>query len=175
MASSGALAIVISAPGIEQATFEQAESSEHLVNVKVAHQLEVVSSARANDAQAKLNLGMRIFFHQGGAPSKWSREFPRAGCLIAAGYYAAIHPLGSGSPPPGIPQELWETETGVFAPPQWEFTHFVRYHGVRRISDRVLTKEIIGRWPRRGENFIVVDPQDEGFLELDRLWYSVMS
>lgn len=173
MASSDSLAIVVSAPAIRQATFEQANLAEHLVNAKLTHELEVVSLTRANEALAKLNLGMRVFFHQGGAPSKWSREFPRAGCLIAAGYYAEIHPLAPGSPPQGIPPALWNTETSIFAPRT--FTHFIRYQTVRRISDRVLTKETIGRWPLPGENFIVVGPQDEGFPELNRLWHRIMS
>lgn len=175
MASSDSFAIVVSAPAIRQATFEQADLAERLVNAKLTHELEVVSLARANDAQVKLNLGMRVFFHQGGAPPKWSQQFSRAGCLIAVGYYAAIHPLGPGSPPPGIPLALWETETSIFAPSQRKFTHFIRYQGVRRISDRILTKETIGRWPLRGDNFIIVGSQDEGFPELSRLWHRVMS
>lgn len=175
MASSDSFAIVVSAPAIRQATFEQADLAERLVNTKLTHRSEVVSLKRANDAQMKLNLGMRVFFHQGGAPSKWSRQFPRAGCLIAAGYYAAIHPLPPGTPPPGIPLALWNTETIIFAPSNREFTHLIRYQGVRRISDRILTKETIGRWPRPGENFIVMGSQDEGSSELNRLWHRVMS
>jgi len=50
MVSSRAFAIVISAPGIGQATFKQAKSAECLVKAKVAHGLEVVSSARAKEA-----------------------------------------------------------------------------------------------------------------------------
>lgn len=175
MASSDSFAIVVSAPAIRQATFEQANLAERLANAKLTHELEVVSLARANEAMVKLNLGMRVFFHQGGAPSKWSRQFPRAGCLIAAGYYAEIHQLASGDPPPGIPLALWNTETSIFAPPQWEFTHFIRYQDVRRITDHILTKETIGRWPLPGENFIIVAVQDEGFPELNRLWHRVMS
>jgi hypothetical protein len=175
MDSTDSFAIVVSAPALKQATFDQANLAERLVNAKLTHELEVVSLKRARKAQVRLNLGMRVFFHQGGAPSKWARQFPLAGCLIAAGYYAEIHPLASGSPPPGIPLALWNTETSIFAPPQWEFTHFIRYQDVRLISDRILTKEAIGRWPRPGENFIIVGSQDEGFPELNRLWRRIMS
>jgi hypothetical protein len=70
MASSDSFAIVVSAPAIRQATFEQAILAERLVNAKLTHELEVVSLARANEGQVKLNLGMRVFFHQGDAPSK---------------------------------------------------------------------------------------------------------
>ena len=175
MASSDSFAIVVSAPAIRRATLEQASLAEYLVNAKLTHELEVISLTRANEALVKLNLGVRVFFHQGGAPSKWSRQFPRAGCLIAAGYYAEIAPLAPGSPPPGIPLALWNTETSIFAPPQWEFTHFIRYQDVRRISDRILTKETIGRWPLPGENFIIVESQDEGFPGLNRLWHRIMN
>ncbi len=174
MARSDSFAIVVSAPAIRQATFEQANFAERLVNAKLTHELEVVSLARANEALVKLKLGIRVFFHQGGAPSKWSRQFPRAGCLIGAGCYAEIHQLAPGTPQPDIPLALWNTETSIFAPPQWEFTHLIRYQDVRRTSDRILTKETIGRWPRRGENFIIVGSQDEGFPELNRLWHRIM-
>jgi len=174
MTNSDSFAIVVSAPAIRQATFEQANLAERLVNAKLKYELEVVSLARARQAQRRLNLGMRVFFHQGGAPSRWSRQFPQAGCLIAAGYYTGIHSLPHGNSPPGIPQGLWSTETGIFTPPQWKFTHFIRYQGVRRINDRILTKRTIGRWPLPGENFMIVGPQDEGFSELNRLWHHIM-
>lgn len=172
MARSDPLAIVVSAPAIGQATFDQANLAERLANAKVTHQLEVVSLARAKEAVAKLNPTMRVFFHQGGAPSRWSQEFPRAGCLVAAGYYAEIRPVGPERPPAAVPLALWNIETDIF--PQREFRHVIRYENVRRISERILTKETIGRWPLPGRNFIVVGSQDEGFTHLDRLWNRLM-
>ncbi|RLC92652.1 MAG: hypothetical protein DRI39_07945 [Chloroflexi bacterium] len=52
MAGSEAFVIVVSAPGIEQVTFDQAQLAERLVQAKVAHQMELVSPERASDAQA---------------------------------------------------------------------------------------------------------------------------
>jgi len=170
MFESDSFAVVVSAPALDQPTREQAQLSDKLVNLKVSHGLEVVSEARARYAKRILISDMRVFFHQGGAPSIWAREFPGAGRLVAAGYYVGLDLLYS-----AVPAALLHGTRSIF--PDRKLTHLVQYRDIKHIPKRLqpLTKEIIGRPPRPGENYIVVEPTDQGYQELTRLWTAIMS
>jgi|GEM_PF-241313 len=167
-------AIVVSAPQIDQPTREQAELAQQLVNAKVDHAAEVVNQRRSHDAKVKLRPDMGCFFHQGGAPGRWGQAFPYAGRLIAAGRYQGHEALQPGDPPPNVIVPLWETTRAIFRGP---LTHVVHYTDVRRIPDHPqplpLTKEVVGRPPRPGENYIVIGPADPGYSRLQALWASL--
>jgi len=111
-----------------------------------------------------------VAFHQGGSPALFAGQVPRVGCLVAAGHFVAVQRLGTGH----VPAELWEVTCEIFA--DRDLTALVRYRDVRRAPPYLwqLTREIIGRPPRPGENYILVCPGDTGYEQLNEWWGEVM-
>ncbi len=94
------IGIIISAPSLDQPTLAQAELARELTEAKVAAAQDIVSGGRYKDAEQMLTDGMRILFHQGGAPSKWEGRVPNVGRIIAAGYLTGMAPLENINPAP---------------------------------------------------------------------------
>ena len=125
---------------------------------------------KQDSLQVCVSSSTKVGFHQGGAPSVWSREFPNAGRLIALGYYVSLSRLEVDDTPAGVAPELWEVTRDIFA--NRNLTHVVRYRDVRQIEDRLrpLTRDILGRPPRPGENYIIVAAGNASHSQLSRLW-----
>jgi hypothetical protein len=162
------IAVVISAPGLPQRTLEQATSARKLVQAKVKAAQEVVSVRRYEHAQQLLTMGMRILFHQGGAPSHFDGKVPGVGRLIAAGYLQGMWPLGNTNQKPDA--ALLETTKAIF--PGWDLGGWLRFEKVNPVPNPPLTKAIIGRPPKPNENYIVVCPDDPTYDSLLRVFES---
>jgi len=162
------IAIVISAPSLPQATREQADLAMELSEAKIAACQDVVSTSRYAEAKQSLTSGMKVLFHQGGAPSKYDGRVSGVGRLTAAGCLGGIIPLGGANPPPD--PGLLATTYRIF--PGWELGGYLWFKEVRRIPNSPLTKFAIGRWPRKGENYIVICPGEQGYDTLLKTWES---
>jgi len=164
------IAILISAPSLDQPTLAQAELARELTKAKVAAAQDIVSGGRCKDAQQMLTDNMRILFHQGGAPSKWEGRVPNVGRLIAAGYLKSIAPLDNINPSPDA--HLLVITRRIF--PNKDLQGFLWFSDVRRIPSPILTKSplALGRWPKPQENYIVVCPGESHYNELLGTWQS---
>ena len=167
--SEGCVAIVVSASGEKQATPKGAQLAKCLTDVKLDYLMEVVSENRRRDA-ISLVQGMRVVFHQGGAPSLFARTVPGVGCLVAAGYFVAVQGIDAAH----VPRELREVTGAIF--PDRDLTALVKYRDVRRAPRHLwqLTKEMIGRSPRAGDNYLLMCPGDTGYDQLNEWWRQVV-
>ncbi len=174
MAQHDSFAIVVSAApapagqSSNERELMRAKLSEQLVNLKICYQSEAVVDKRAEYARERLFPGMHVFFHQGGSPSvsAVAQQFPQAGRLIAAGYFGSVCSGLS-----GVPTALLNGEQRIF--PGKILSHFVTYKDVKRIPRPLqpLTKDIIGKTPRPGQDFIIIDPADrQYYAKLSKLW-----
>ena len=162
------IAIVVSAPGLDKPSIEQAQLAKQLAEAKVAAAQDIVSDSRYGDAQRMLEIGMRVLFHQGGAPSIWEGKVLNVGRLIAAGYLAGIGALENANP---------TIDTGLLAITRHIFLNknlqgFLWFLKVKPLPNPVLTKCVLGRPPKPWENYIVVCPGDSGFQPLLGTWQS---
>lgn len=162
------IAIVISAPGLDKPSIEQAQLAKQLAEAKVAAAQDIVSDGRYGDAQRMLQIGMRVLFHQGGAPSVWESKVLNVGRLIAAGYLAGIGPLDNSNP---------TLNTGLLAITRRIFLNknlqgVLWFLKMKPIPNPVLTKYVLGRPPKPWENYIVVCPGDSSFQPLLGTWQS---
>lgn len=162
------IAIVVSAPGLDKPSIEQARLARQLAEAKVAAAQDIVSDSRYGDAQRMLEIGMRVLFHQGGAPSIWEGKVLNVGRLIAAGYLAGIGPLDNANPAPNI--GLLAITRRIFL--NRNLQGFLWFLKVEPITNPVLTKYVLGRPPRPWENYIVVCPGDSSFEPLLGTWQS---
>jgi len=162
------IAIVVSAPGLDKPSIEQARLARQLAETKVAAAQDIVSDSRYGDAQRMLKIGMRVLFHQGGAPSIWEGKVLNVGRLIAAGCLAGIGLLDNANPAPN---------TGLLSITRRMFLNknlqgFLWFLKVEPIKNPVLTKYVLGRPPRPWENYIVICPGDSSFEPLLGTWQS---
>jgi len=162
------IAIVVSAPGLDKPSIEQAQLAKQLAEAKVAAAQDIVSNSRYGDAQRMLEIGMRLLFHQGGAPSIWEGKVLNVGRLITAGYLAGIGPLDNANP---------TLNTGLLAITRQIFLNknlqgFLWFLKVKPLPNPVLTKCVLGRPPKPWENYIVVCPGDSSFQALLGTWQS---
>ena len=148
------IVILISAPSLDQPTLAQANLARELTEAKVTAAQDIVSGGRYKNAQQMLIIGMRVLFHQGGAPSKWEGKVPNVGRLIAAGNLIGMAGLDNINPAPEA--QLLVITRRIF--PNKDLEGFLWFSSVRRIPSPILTKSplALGRWPKRQENYIVV-------------------
>ncbi|MDD5511396.1 MAG: hypothetical protein PHI12_11405 [Dehalococcoidales bacterium] len=164
----GPIAVVISATNERQATLEGAKEARELSMAKVAASQDIVSPGRYADALKKISIGMMVLFHQGGAPSKFDGIITNVGCIIAGGYAAGIALLNNTNPSPDT--HLLAITRRIFS--DKELQGFLWFSDVRLVPNPELTKFLLGRPPKRNENYIVVHPDQYGYNKLLEQWKS---
>ena len=104
MTTKDCIAVVISAPDLDTATFEQACLARELAEAKVAAAQDIVSDDRYRDALRLLITGMMVLFHQGGAPSIFEGKVMNVGRLIRGWVSSGHGPFGQcqSSPARGV-------------------------------------------------------------------------
>lgn len=164
--SKGSIAVVVSASAEEQATLMGAQLALQLTEAKVRSGQDIVSQKRYDEALRKVSIGMMALFHQGGAPSLFDGAVRNVGRIVAAGLVEGMAPLEGAARRPD-PQLMTLTRQ-IFA---GKYLHgMLWFSNVRLVPNPELTKRVIGRPPRAGENYIIVHPGDHGYKWLLTTW-----
>jgi len=167
MNAAARIAILVSSPSHRQPTRQQAELARQLSDAKIAARQDIVSVRRLADAKRLMLPGMKILFHQGGATSIWDGVIPGVGRLVAAGRLGGIvEGFGAqdGLSPDSLLLGLTQT---IF--PNWPMGGWLWFTDLRLLPEPPITKSVIDRPPRRGDNYIVIGPANPGYYTLQSI------
>lgn len=157
--------------------YNKVNRSRELTQLKIEYGMEVMGRSRVPEAK-RLSKGVRVVFHQGGSDPATGPLVSGVGCLVAVGYFGELELESRNGPSlkSRTPRKLWTTTERFFPKTRIEpLIARCTYTDVKPVPRAFCrpTREVTGRTPKPGENYLIFKPGDPGYDRFLRWWIEV--